>query len=69
MKNTNEIEQEIKKSHIAFLKGYIQAWNRCIKFESFNIDGAADILMTYYDIHGLELLSADEQLIKLTNNK
>jgi hypothetical protein len=66
MKNTNEIEQEIKNNHIAFLKGYIQAWERCIKFESFNIDGAADILMTYYDIHGLELLSADEQLIKLS---
>jgi hypothetical protein len=59
-------DQEVKNNHIIFLKGYIESWNRCIKFESFNVEGAADILMNYYDIHGLELMSADEQLINLS---
>lgn len=61
-----EKKKEINKNHIIFLKGYIESWNRCIKFESFNVEGAADILMNYYDIHGLELMSADEQLINLS---
>jgi hypothetical protein len=59
-------KKEINKNHIIFLKGYIESWDRCIKFESFNIEGAADILMNYYDIHGLELMSAEEQLINLS---
>jgi len=53
------------QNHIIFLKGYVQAWERCIRFESFAIEGAADILMNYYDIHGLDLMSADEQIIHL----
>jgi hypothetical protein len=58
--------KEINKNHIIFLKAYVEAWDRCIKFDSFKIEGAADLLMTYYDIHGLELMSADEQIIKLS---
>ena len=58
--------QEIINTHIIFLKAYVEAWDRCIKFDSFKIEGAADLLMTYYDIHGLELMSADEQIINLS---
>jgi len=59
-------KKEINKNHIIFLKAYVEAWDRCIKFDSFEINGAADLLMTYYDIHGLELMSADEQIINLS---
>ena len=62
---SRQVEQ-LENNHIIFLKGYIESWNRCIKFESFNVEGAADILMNYYDIHGLELMSAEEQLINLS---
>jgi len=58
-------KREQTEKHIIFLQGYCEAWERCIKFESFSIDGAADILMNYYDIYGLELMSADEQIINL----
>lgn len=59
-----EKREQIQR-HLIFLAGYVEAWERCIKFDSFAIDGAADILMNYYDIHGLELMSADEQIIHL----
>lgn len=58
-------KREQTQRHIIFLEAYSQAWERCIKFESFCIEGAADILMNYYDIHGLELMSADEQILNL----
>ncbi len=61
-----EKKKEINNNHIIFLKAYVEAWERCIKFDSFKIDGAADLLMAYYDIHGLELMSADEQIINLS---
>jgi hypothetical protein len=61
-------KREQTEKHIIFLQGYCEAWERCIKFESFAIDGAADILMNYYDIHSLELMSADEQIIHLQNS-
>ena len=61
-------KREQTEKHIIFLKGYSEAWERCIKFQSFAIEGAADILMNYYDIHGLELMSADEQIIHLQNS-
>ena len=67
MENLKNISQNKLKEHLIFLKGYSDSWERCIKFESFCIEGAADILMSYYDIHKLPLMSADELIFEIKN--
>ena len=65
MENLKNISITKLKEHLIFLKGYSEAWERCIEFESFSIEGAADILMNYYDIHELPLMSADELIAEI----